>query len=1067
MKKIILLILGCAILQHASAQVITPTGIGMGVRRTNQTNNWNFVLTPTQLNPGTFTLPNQVVSVNRIIYNFTFTPPASYPNSFTNQIIHKLKIRNGSTTTVLGIQPVSPAFAQQGNTSIDCTVDFGNIEIITYAVGGTPISPPWTFFIESYSTDGFGHDVFISATPDYKFTRALWLDEIKYHDISSNQTVDYFPYQPAPIGTLPTGPLYYPASSDGGTLTFQWEKSEGNDHTWSVILGATSVVFTPPLLYKNTWYRRKATSVYGITAYSNTISIYYPDCPNDKYLLADQQNTICGMQSFYNLKDGDEIYPSKILGSVITPNIATREFGYEYSRSTDGGAHWEVVQPKQLIDLGSDFLGGIFINNTDFNHDPLNYIIEPFKFDIQKGPVQTILYRREYFHWYDTWGCGPLGAFPCTADWHSQGFSNVVAITLTTKPLKPVGNIIQTLGTNQANCNWSDQTKGLQIPLVNNGEYYRWEVPSYYTPYSPLQGSYANTMQFSTNANPQQNFVQGGEICVTVTQVGHVDRRCFTIKGTAPFSASLPANIAACEGENVILKPVLIKGSQTVSPVDYTFSWNAYNSPSTVTCNNPIGGSLLNSNCSEFKVVVQNAQQYKKQEIDLVVQNPYGCQDTAKTVITTTPGWQIGILHAYDDPKAKQNADLAFDAAKNYLYFTSDAGIYRAYFDNGPDKVWKYLLLKDKNNNLPILGDGPLQYYKGSTDKLYFIYNGRLLYAESTDQGQTWISYDISNSVSDISLRIKIYNNNLYYVRTSDRCVYYKPLSNLAGPETRVGSVRMNYSQNMFTVEDGILAYADEANNLYLFDALTGAALNINLLPAQKLVDWNSSISIYNGNIYFVSGQTIRIIKKDINGIYSSSENVLNGTINQLAGTFTINKQTGTIYAKSYSPEARQIYYLNNTWTSNPIRQYISGGAVNGNSMIYGNGHVYFINAGNILGNAFYVSPCVPSVLRTAGDIADPLNDPLPNTLPEIRQLSLAPNPTQDLVNISFAVPKATQAQLRIISVTGNGNILKEESIEAGSFEWKVDLQTYSAGVYIIELITDGSVYAHAKLIKQ
>lgn len=522
----------------------------------------------------------------------------------------------------------------------------------------------------------------------------------------------------------------------------------------------------------------------------------------------------------------------------------------------------------------------------------------------------------------------------------------------------------------------------------------------------------------------------------------------------------------------MILKPVILEGTQVANPANYTFSWNAYNSPSTVSCNNPVGGNLLNSNCSEFKVIVQNAQQYKTQEIDLIVQNTFGCQATSKSVITTTPGWQIGILHAYDDPQAKQNADLTLDAAKNYMYFTSDAGIYHAYFDNGPDKVWKYVLIKDKNTSTVVKGDGPLVYYNtGTSDRLVYIYNGALNYLESLDQGQTWTNYTTNNSAIRFDPRIKIYDNKLYYIDNAQNLkVFYKPLSNLNAPAIQISnnSTTMNYSQNMFTVEDGILAFADGAYNLVLYDALTGVLLPINLPAVQKQVSWNSSIKLYNGNVYFVANSTIRIVKKDGNGIYSSYEDVPNpNNINQLAGTFTINKQTGTIYAKSYSPEARQIYYLNNTWTSNPIRQYISGGAVGGNTMIYGNGHVYFINAGNILGNAFYVTPCVPSVLRIAADEADPLNDALPNTLPEIRLLSLAPNPVQDQVNISFTVPKATHAQLRIISITGSGDILKEEAIEAGTYEWKLNLQAYAAGLYIIELITDGTVYAHAKLIKQ
>jgi len=450
----------------------------------------------------------------------------------------------------------------------------------------------------------------------------------------------------------------------------------------------------------------------------------------------------------------------------------------------------------------------------------------------------------------------------------------------------------------------------------------------------------------------------------------------------------------------------------------------------------------------------------------LIVQNTYGCQATSKTVITTSPGWQIGILYSYDDPKAITNADLTLDASKNYLYFTSSAGVYRAYFDNGPDKVWKYILLKDKNTSLAINGDGPLQYYKGTTDILYYIYKGRLLYAESTDQGQTWINYNNSFLIDNLDARFKIYANNLYYVSKTNQLVYYKPLNNLTGPSILVGNAPMNSSQNMFTVEDGILAYADAANNLVLFNAVTGVPFSVTLPVTQKQVSWNSSINIYAGNIYFVSNQTIRIVKKDINGTYSSFEDVPNGTTNQLAGTFTINKQTGTIYAKSYYPEARQIYYLNGTWTSNPIRQYISGGAVGGNAMIYGNGHVYFVNAGNIIGNAFYAAPCFPSVLRTTADTGDQLNDPLSNTLSEIHLLSLAPNPAKDQVRVAFTIPKATNAKLQLISIAGTGEIIQEEFIQAGSYEWELNLQSHAAGVYIVQLITDGNIYAHAKLVK-
>jgi len=90
MKKVILMILCCAFMGQAFAQTIIPTGIGMGTRRTNATSNVNILIDPLKLNPGIFTLPNQIILVNDIVFNFNYVPPVSYPNSFTNQITHKL-----------------------------------------------------------------------------------------------------------------------------------------------------------------------------------------------------------------------------------------------------------------------------------------------------------------------------------------------------------------------------------------------------------------------------------------------------------------------------------------------------------------------------------------------------------------------------------------------------------------------------------------------------------------------------------------------------------------------------------------------------------------------------------------------------------------------------------------------------------------------------------------------------------------------------------------------------------------------------------------------------------------
>jgi hypothetical protein len=281
-----------------------------------------------------------------------------------------------------------------------------------------------------------------------------------------------------------------------------------------------------------------------------------------------------------------------------------------------------------------------------------------------------------------------------------------------------------------------------------------------------------------------------------------------------------------------------------------------------------------------------------------------------------------------------------------------------------------------------------------------------------------------------------------------------------------VGNTAINYSQDMFTVGEGILAYADQNNNIVAFDAVTGTALPINIAANLKAVAYNSAICIYNKNIYYVSNSgTLRILQRSATSVsYTAYQDVAG----QLAGPFTINKQTGTVYAKAYDAAGKQIYFMNNQWTITPIKNYLQGSPVQ-SSMVYGNGHAYYIGTNGLVSNTFYIAPCIPDVLRTSGPTftnnGDPLNDPIPLAEIGIPALSVYPNPAKNLVRVNVAVEKTSSIEIKLVSITGNVHLLLHTSVEEGTQDIQVPLQGYAAGTYILQLYVEGTLSASSKLV--
>ncbi|HSY61237.1 MAG TPA: T9SS type A sorting domain-containing protein, partial [Cytophaga sp.] len=900
------------------------------------------------------------------------------------------------------------------------------------------------------------------------------LNAIYNNTICCDQSSLTFPINPTLLDQL-SGT--YVTTEDLATIvSCQWQFASQATNTWTDITGATQRSYDPPSINQNTRYRRVLTSSSGRVSASNEILISTNSCKRP----SDQINAICSDQVFFNVKHGDIITLNKILGSYITPDIKRREFGFDYSGSTDEQLTWHNLKPKIILDITESILSGPGAGSCDIqpttgltrqciiDNNFLDYLPPAITFDINNGPVQTLYIRRDYYHWYDEFNCSIFNFPPlsCGAQWHLINSSNVIKITLSSFGLpKPIiGDI--TSDKNSVTCLWSDQTITFNAPQVNNGETYDWEIPDGWTSYTTLHGPYANSITVSSNSG-DKNYVIGGNVCVTITQPGQTNRLCKAMPGSSPTTIDLPAMIRGCEGETVVITPVLRQNNTIMNPVDYEFSWSAYQSQN-INCGNP----ALN-NCKQLSLTVSNVQQNPTQTISLRIRDQHGCLTSASTTLSTSPGWQMGILHDFSDPVAKSTSTLSLDEANNFLYFVANNGsIYRTYFDNTLQQ-WQYVELKDKTSNAAIKSDGAVAIYKGTTSKLFYVFGNTLFCAESTDNAQTWTSNSSNPLILNVEARIKVDGNNIYYINTigNSRQVYYKPIININAntSATLVGNIGMNYSSGMFTVEDGILVYADQSGNIVAFNAVTGTSYTINVSAAIKQVMYNSTISIYAGNIYYAnaSGPLIILKRNTTTGVYDNSEQVPGL---QLAGPFAINKQTGTIYAKTYDVAGKQIYYLNEIWNTAPIQNYTSATPIQ-SGMVYGNGHAFYIGTTGLLSNTFYIAPCTPAVLRAAGNnydqTGDVLNDPLSNEISEDHKMLIYPNPTNSQIKATFTIPETSTVRIQIIPVTGGtSDVLSNTTLESGTQEVSLDLSNYSSGVYLIQLYVNESLYTTSKVVK-
>ncbi|MCB0570057.1 MAG: T9SS type A sorting domain-containing protein, partial [Phaeodactylibacter sp.] len=74
-------------------------------------------------------------------------------------------------------------------------------------------------------------------------------------------------------------------------------------------------------------------------------------------------------------------------------------------------------------------------------------------------------------------------------------------------------------------------------------------------------------------------------------------------------------------------------------------------------------------------------------------------------------------------------------------------------------------------------------------------------------------------------------------------------------------------------------------------------------------------------------------------------------------------------------------------------------------------------------------------------------------------QLSLYPNPTNGQLTVSFGLEEAAGVQARVVGLAGEVLLSVETSLEKGKQELELDLNALPAGMYFLELTTQGERY--------
>lgn len=849
-------------------------------------------------------------------------------------------------------------------------------------------------------------------------------------------------------------------------LSIQWEYFDPFLPTWQEIPGQTSSeLFGNFNFIDGTKIRRRVSSVIE-TKYSNEVTIVRKKCFTPSANLENGTNTICvTKRSYYNLYNGSIVAPESIIGTAIRPNINTREYAYEWLFSTDG-IKWTVVNSKRLTDNDRG------ATNRDFTPSSIN-------FDISKGEVQKVYFKRDYFHYYDKWNCGFTGIQPCGKNYHYQTSSNTIVIYLSAYPQpKPVPvNFTEPVKT--LSCAPADQVITLSVPNLNQwGAKYVWTYPDAWMPLSNTAGEQASSTTYHTQS-VHKNAVNGGRVCLTINQTDVSRTICRDYEGTSPMTVGLQPIYGGCAGQQFQIVPVI--GNRDINSLHYTW-----------TMSNPMLGNTsclnmsIDNSCKSLKYTPKNVAIGSNQFLSLNVIDAKACSLTVQTQVKSNAGWFFGALN-YLDPIAIQGSDLVLDNSKNELYYiNTNRRIQKAYYGEDPTKTnvansyWQFQEIG--GNSVQSTRSVALN-KNGNIYRLFYVFSGKLKYIESIDRGITWTQTEVPVGVINYLEKLKSYGNFIYVIQSNNRYVYRIDGSNPTLPAVQVTNEPVNYSDFTFNVEGGLVLYTNTANKLVVFNAV---ATNVSVVdPIVNITDlkWNSDIRVYNSIVWMVrnDGKLYTLSKNTATNKYDllasinyTSFSTYNNLPPILEGKFCINTGTGAIYAKDQNDYGMdhlfQIANRNEGWSLLELAGdgYSQTGI--GYSMVYGFSHAYYIGGDGRVGNSFYLEPCKPDVLRkdmSQGVSEMQQTDKFTYTAVDYG-LQVSPNPAIDAVNISYYLPEESEVGFSITDMKGVEGILPYNSHSmAGDYTWSLDLKDYPQGMYVLHILVNGQKIAYHKVVKQ